>query len=331
MAKIKNLSIDIKIGNKEYKFRNLILNKLLNSYAKSLIEEYNKGWCNMDTCCIKFSPLDINENLDLTSSDFDICIFNTSKNATINNTSVTIKNVCSTENTFVYDYNEGAPRENLNYYAGKKIYVLGFTFTFAPGAGINAILDVSNYDITIYENEILVITRIDEISSDSIFTSLSEKVFGLVHLAPDGIDGILPPQELWNEDHTLCTIIYYNAYAKLEKVSFANEIGEHELEVDIGSNYAVLNNIFTIKNVLCPKVIFPNSNLFPSSELYTLAQYYKYINLHFKLYQKVAEGTYDDYELVETYTGAEYIQSIPIEDIEKDGNLEIKIKYERGE
>ena len=331
MAKIKNLSIDIKIGNKEYKFRNLILNKLLNSYAKSLIEEYNKGWCNMDTCCIKFSPLDINENLDLTSSDFDICIFNTSKNATINNTSVTIKNVCSTENTFVYDYNEGAPQENLNYYAGKKIYVLGFTFTFAPGAGINAILDVSNYDIIIYENEILVITRIDEISSDSIFTSFDEKVLGFVHLAPEGIDGILPPQTLWNEDHTVSTTIYNNAYAKLEKVSFANKIGEHELEVDIGSNYTVLNNIFTIKNVLCPKVIFPNPNLFPSTELYTLAQYYKYINLHFKLYQKIAEGTYDDYELVETYTGAEYMQSIPVKEIEKDGNLEIKIKYERGE
>lgn len=330
MAKIKNLSIDIKIGSKEYKFRNLILNKLLNNYATSLIEKYNKSLRSMDTCCIKFSPIDIDENLDLTTSDFDICVLNSNKNTTISNASVTIKNVCSTENTIVYDYNERTTHE-LNYYVGKKIYVLGFSFTFAPGAGINAILDVSNYDITIYENEILVITRIDEISSDSIFTSLSEKVFGLVHLAPDGIDGILPPQELWDENHTQSTIIYNNAYAKLEKISFANKIGEHELEADIGSNYTVLNNIFTIKNVLCPKVIFPNSNLFPSSELYTLAQYYKYINLHFKLYQKVAEGTYDDYELVETYTGAEYIQSIPIEDIEKDGNLEIKIKYERGE
>ncbi len=330
MAKIKNLSIDIKIGNKEYKFRNLILNKLLNSYAKSLIEEYNKGWCSMDTCCIKFSPIDIDENLDLTNSDFDICVFNINKNTTVSNASVTIKNVCSTENTIVYDYSERTTHE-LNYYVGKKIYVLGFTFTFASGAGINAILDVSNYDITIYENEILVITRIDEISSDSIFTSFDEKVLGFVHLAPEGIDGILPPQTLWNEDHTVSTTIYNNAYAKLEKISFANEIGEHELEVDIGSNYTVLNNIFTIKNVLCPKVIFPNPNLFPSTELYTLAQYYKYINLHFKLYQKIAEGTYDDYELVETYTGAEYMQSIPVKEIEKDGNLEIKIKYERGE
>lgn len=330
MAKIKNLSIDMKIGNKEYKFRNLILNKLLNNYAKSLIENYNKGLCSMDTCCVKFSPIDIDENLDLTNSDFDICVLNSNKNTTVSNASVTIKNVCSTENTIVYDYNERTTHE-LNYYVGKKIYVLGFTFTFASGAGINAILDVSNYDIIIYENEILVITRIDEISSDSIFTSFDEKVLGFVHLAPEGIDGILPPQTLWNEDHTVSTTIYNNAYAKLEKISFANEIGEHELEVDIGSNYAVLNNIFTIRNVLCPKVIFPNSNLFPSSELYTLAQYYKYINLHFKLYQKIAEGTYDDYELVETYTGAEYMQSIPVKEIEKDGNLEIKIKYERGE
>ena len=39
MAKIKNLEINIKIGKKEYSFKNLILDSLLNNYAISLVDK----------------------------------------------------------------------------------------------------------------------------------------------------------------------------------------------------------------------------------------------------------------------------------------------------
>lgn len=331
MAKIKNVSVDIKIGKREYKLKNLILDTLLNNYAKSLSTEfYNNQNKILSECCVSFSKKVISNNTILQAKDFDICILNKTFNTVCNGTRITNKYVCTTENNAIFDYKK-MEQSSINQYVGNKIYFLGFTYWFEPSSEILAILDVSNYDIYIYENEEITITRLDEINTDAIFTSFHDNVKGPIHLLPDGIEGILPLQILWNEDNTQSITIYNNAYAKLEKVSFANKIGEHELETEIGLNYSVLNNIFTIKNIICPKLIFPNPNLFPSADLYTLVQYYKYINLHFKLYQKMAEGTFDDYELVETYTGAEYMQTFHLKEIEKEGNLEIKIKYERGE
>ncbi len=335
MAKVKNVSVNIQIGKKEYYFKNLILNTLLNNYANSLIDNYNAWGKSLSHCLLKFEDFEnISEDIELINNDFDICILNTSTDTFTSANKVTNKYVCYTEDNFIYDYKKKtALNVKLSDYNGKKVYWLGFSYTFAYQKSVLAILNVSNYDVYIQDGEELRITRIDEISTDAIFTSLHEKANAPVHLFPDGIQGIFPAKELWNADHTNGTTIYHNAYAKLTNFGLGNTPDNIEIEYDVTGNYEVNNNIFTIKNIWSPKGLYPSNEVFPDDNLYPDLEPFNYLILRFKLYQDVAEddATYDDVindrKIITKYTGAQYLQAIPLD---KRGNIDLNIKYERG-
>lgn len=214
MAIIKNKAVDIKIGKKSYNFTNLIMDKLLNTYANSLIDDYknlNKG---MLQCLISFQTMNITPEQELKSSAFDIAIVNSNYSVTSSEQKIITKSVCDTENTYIYDYaKKTANNIKISDYAGNKICYLGFSYVIHPNAYVLATLDVSNYDIYIQDNEEIVVTRIDEISTDAIFISLSDKINAPVHLLPRAIDGILPAQEFWSGDQEVT--IYNKAFAKL--------------------------------------------------------------------------------------------------------------------
>ena len=123
------------------------------------------------------------------------------------------------------------------------------------------------------------------------------------------------------------TIIHYNAYARLTNFGFGNKPDNIDLEYDIEGNYEVNENIFSIKKIWSPKGLYPSKDLYPSDDLYPDDITYEYLILKFKLFQKVAEGTYEDYIEVEKFTGAEYLQAIPLD---KRGYVDLNIKYERG-
>ena len=217
MAKVKNVSINVQIGKKEYCFKNLILNKLLNNYASSLIDNYNVWGKSLSHCLIKFEDLEnITEDTELTNGDFDICILNTSTETTASSNKVTNKYVCYTEDNYIYDYKKRtAMNVKLSDYNDKKVYWLGFSYTFAYQRDVLAVLDVSNYDLYIQDGEEIRITRIDEISTDAVFTSLSESATAPIHLYPNGIPGILPKQEIWDDRHENGITIYNNSYSIL--------------------------------------------------------------------------------------------------------------------
>ena len=185
--------------------------------------------------------------------------------------------------------------------------------------------------IYIQDGEEIRITRIDEISTDAIFTSLHEKIKAPVHLYPNNIPGLLPAQTFTNGD--LSTTIYNNSYAKLTNFGFGNTPENIELEYDIDGNYEVNENVFSIKNIWSPKGLYPSNDLYPSKDLYPDLKSFNYLILKFKLFQKVAEddATYEDVindrKLVIKDTGAQYLQAISLE---KRGNVDLKIKYERG-
>lgn len=335
MAKIKNAMVNIKIGKKEYCFKNLILNTLLENYALNLINHYNhfNYSKSLSHCLIKFSDFEnINENSTIMNNEFDICILNTSTETVASKNKITNKYVCYTEDNYIYDYNKKTAQNiKISDYNGKKIHWLGFSATFSYAVKTLAVLDVSNYDIYIQDGEEIRITRIDEISTDAIFTSLHEKIKAPVHLYPNNIPGLLPAQTFTNGD--LSTTIYNNSYAKLTNFGFGNTPENIELEYDIDGNYEVNENVFSIKNIWSPKGLYPSNDLYPSEDLYPDLKSFNYLILKFKLFQKVAEddATYEDVindrKLVIKDTGAQYLQAIPLE---KRGNVDLKIKYERG-
>lgn len=331
MAKIKNLEINIKIGEKEYSFKNLILDSLLNNYAISLVDKnkYNSNFKAPGSCAIKFSAInDVNSNMKLKNNNFDICISNTSRISDTSKNNIINKYICDSEIAYIWDYSkQTAQNIKLKDYEGYKIYFLGFSYGWAPDNDTLAVLDVSNYDIYIQKGEEIQITRIDEISSDAIFTSLHEKINCPVHLLPLGIDGIIPEQKLVAQDDLNYITIYNNAYARLTNFGFGNKPDNIELEYDIEGNYEVNENIFSIKKIWSPKGLYPSQELYPSDDLYPDDIPYEYLILKFKLFQKVAEGTYEDYIEVEKFTGAEYLQAISLD---KRGNIDLNIKYERG-
>lgn len=335
MAKIKNVMVNIQIGKKEYCFKNLILNTLLENYALSLINQYDQFNYSkrLSHCLIKFSDFkNINENSTIMNSEFDICILNTSTETVASKNKITNKYVCYTEDNYIYDCNKNTAKNiKISDYNGKKIHWLGFSATFYYTAKTLAVLDVSNYDIYIQDGEEIRITRIDEISTDAIFTSLHEKIKAPVHLYPNNIPGLLPAQTFTNGD--LSTTIYNNSYAKLTNFGFGNTPKNIELEYDIDGNYEVNENVFSIKNIWSPKGLYPSNDLYPSEDLYPDLKSFNYLILKFKLFQKVAEddATYEDVindrKLVIKDTGAQYLQAISLE---KRGNVDLKIKYERG-
>lgn len=330
MAKVKNLSIDIKIGNREYKLKNLILNTLLNSYVKKLTIQYDQMRTVLASCMLKFSNLENITGDSLIRCDtFDICITTANINSLNSANKIINKYVYNSENEYIYDYSkETSQNIKISDYIGNKIYALGFSFAGTDGTlNVDAVLDVSNYDMYIYEGEEILITRIDEISTDAIFKSLHEKVKFPVHLLGQGIEGIIPPQELWDSNHESSYIIYNNSHAKLTNFGFGNKPDNIDLEYDIEGNYEVNENIFSIKKIWSPKGLYPSKDLYPSDDLYPDDITYEYLILKFKLFQKVAEGTYEDYIEVEKFTGAEYLQAIPLD---KRGYVDLNIKYERG-
>jgi hypothetical protein len=334
MAKVKNIAINIQIGKREYCFKNLILDILLNNYAESLVDNYESIFKSLQNCCISFSPLEIKEDMVITNDTFDIGLFSCISKTIGSQNKITNKYVYTSEDDCIYDYTKKtADNIKLKDYIGKKICTLGFSYFFTPKWNTTAILDVSNYDIYIQEGEELRITRIDEISTDAIFTSLHENINSPIHLYPNGIPGIFPKKEYWNKEHTSGVTVYYNAYAKLTNFGFGNTPNNVEIEYDIEGNYEVNNNMFCIKNIWSPKGVYPNNELYPSVDLYPDSDKFNFLILRFKLFQKVAEedATFEDVindkKIINKFTGAEYLQAIPLD---KRGNVDLNIKYERG-
>ena len=75
--KVKNLEVGIKIGNKQHKFTNLILNKYLDLFADSFLEFKDK---NLDFCCINLTKEKTLITPESTEMQFDTILeFNSSE------------------------------------------------------------------------------------------------------------------------------------------------------------------------------------------------------------------------------------------------------------
>lgn len=336
MAKIKNLYVVLKIGNREYKFKNLILDKMLCSYANSLDPNLKIEFVQtaLERCVISFNPItDIMYDRIFQENEFDIMLSLTRQNTIINSNKINATSVFASEGGYITDISTGKVSKLLNY-AEKKICVLGFRNSSTElNDYISAVLDVSNYDIYIQEGEEITITRVDVISTDAIFTNISnqdvyENLKGPVHLCPNrSCEGLLPETILTSSDGKTQQKIKRDAEARLISYGLSNTPNNIDLEYDIEGNYEIKGNVFSIKNIWSPKGLYLSKDLYPMEDLYPDIESFKYLVLKFKLFQKVAEGAYGDFTEVDTYTGAQYLQAITLV---KRGSVDLNIKYERG-
>ena len=202
--KIKNDLISIRVGKKQYDFNNLILDEYLKRFSKSqlTIEENKQNEKALDFCLIKFDESigDVGNDTELHNADFDICIMSTTYNADKKNQNIYKNQIITqynyeTENTLfglVYDYNKNTSTDiSIEDYYGRKISAIGFNTTFSDDTNLNiknpicTVLDTSNYNIYLQENQDFAVTRKDIITTDALFYSNNtSKVSGPIHLAP---------------------------------------------------------------------------------------------------------------------------------------------------
>lgn len=342
--KIKNDLISIKIGKKQYDFNNLILDTYLKTFISSQlsIENTNQTRNRKDLVCllIKFeTPFEnLNEKSILVNEDFDVYAFGKIiSTQEISEGKIIAQYQYETDKVLAYSSANFSEQKDISEYYGKKITALGFNSFGSKSTTIytdvKAVLDTSNYNIYLQEKQDFVVTRRDIITTDTLFYSNNKsKVSGPVHLMPMNNKAVIKPNWLYNESgmgiggsDTSYGIIYSIGLSSyIDRIDKEFVIGQ---EVQITQNGTELE-IEGIENYLNNEnPLYPNSNLYPSSSLYPIKSNYKYIIIKYKVWQNILSGTYENPVNTMTDTGYFYYQAIPID---KFGNLNLKIKYERG-
>ena len=345
--KIKNELVSIKIGNKYYDFNNLILDEYLKRFVKAQLDKdkldstsYNK---KLNYCFLKFdTPFEnLKGDTDLNNQDFDICFISKSiSNQTINERQISIQyDYQISSNATIFDYSQNNTSAKLSDYYGRKITAIGFNNTYADDSNLEikipvcAVLDTSNYNIYLQENQELSITRKDIITTDALFYSNDKnKVQGPAHLAPCGVPQIIHQPNIY-ESSFIWKKFDDPGYGILYSIGLSSYTDYIDKEFVIGQDIQVEQNgtelkINGLENYLTTdSPLFPSNDIYPSSDIYPIKSNYKYIIFKYKVWQIVHSGTYYDTVATPTDTGYFYYQAIPID---KFGKSNLKIKYERG-
>ena len=174
--RVGNKYVQIKLGNKTYTKKNMILNTMINKIFESQIYPVFDKQVEIRSCGIKFdTPL---ENLSydsvLTTNDFDVFLMTPTNNIKVYeerfknrsiraNDSISVNYNFSVDGYFVYDGRTYEAQE-FERFIGKKITAICF-----GGQNLNvlAVVDVSNMNIIINKNEKLEIYRTDTYQSDA--------------------------------------------------------------------------------------------------------------------------------------------------------------------
>lgn len=196
-----------------------------------------------------------------------------------------------------------------------------------------AILDTSNYNMYLQQNQDFSITRRDIITTDALFYSSNKnKIPGPVHLAPYGVPQIIYQPNIYRETGVWQSF-NDRGYGILYSIGLSSYPDYIDKEFIIGEDIQVENNgielnINGLENYLTKdSPLFCSKNIYASTNLYPVKTNYKYVIFKYKVYQEVHSGTYDDVISTSTDTGYYYYQAIPIS---KFGKSNLKIKYERG-
>lgn len=307
--KVENLEIGIKIGDKNKTFTNLIMDGYLNLFADSFLEFKQKS---LQYCLVNFTKVNESINENSTTMLYDTILeADFSQNIEI----LTASNII---NKYYY-INSVTEYPSLEEFIGQSIKELGFA-NWDEGKQdyvMYAYLDVSRYNIVIQENQPIIISRIDKISSDMKFWSNDNKLKAPYHLTGRGLI------EVQGMD-------FINIYPKLYSVGFGvlpyKFINEYLVEnLDIaraGVGEVLINDIFENYK---KEELYPSESLYPREDLYPKSPTANLLIYKFKMYKE----TYSNLEEPPVYvdTGIYYVQ---YKEIDKYGKIKLTIKYERS-
>lgn len=306
--KIENKEIGIKIGNKELKFTNMILNSYLNLFADSFINFKNK---DLPYCLLSFNTLN-NITEYSTEMNYDLIL-----EADFNKN---IEVLSSTSIINKYYYRNPQVGQEWEAFAGQQILNIGFAnYDYTSSKyEIYAFLDVSKYNIIVQSGQPIIISRIDKITSDMNLWGNSYKIKAPYHLS---MRGMLNYEGME----------YFRTIPKLYSVGFG------VLPYTLNKEYLVKNlsiqrgdiGIVEIKNVLeaqyRPNAKYFNTDIYFNNDWYFEEPTYNYMIYKFKLYKETYPNPEEDPVWVDT--GLFYTQ---YKKIEKSGKLNLSIKYERS-
>lgn len=351
--KIKNELVSLKIGNKKYDFKNMILDEYLKRFILRQLDDttprYIPYQIYLDTVFFKFdTPFEnLSPQSDVFPLDFDIAFVGGCKSVITTATPNLITTKYTYDmNNFIYDYNEkkGGNLPFENYY-GKKIVAIGFGVWFAhynKNNKVCAVLDTSNYNIYMQANQRLECTRKDTVSTDALFWSSDARIKAPVHLYPYGGEPLLyqdpypgfreEDKKIFNARSAIPTkgVLYSIGLSSyIDYIDKEFVIGKDVIAVQNGTELSIqsINNDYNFE-----KELHPHNSIYPSSNLYPIKSNYKYVILKYKVYQEIEKGVYGedntlDFEYIQTDTKSYYYQAIPID---KFGESNFIIKYERG-
>ena len=311
--KINNEYIQIKIGDKIWTHKNIILDEYLKKLFNSQIDK-NHDECYISCCFIKFDTV-INVEHDSTvyPNQFDLKIRNTQSEINFFKKTNLTGNSIKINYTFDQSssYNTGSTWggvELLNNFLNRKITGIGFGVDFS--SPIFAYLDTSNMNIVINANEYITITRVDTISSDGTCEGIDYPLHLVNDLAFKNTSTVIIDEEI----HFKYTkaVLYSVGFGNVKGIMEDEHIINNEMIIDRDDTSIIFNVVRDKKTG-----IYPSSNL--KTGFIPLKDNSKYIIFKYRLYDILDTGSI--FELDKYYT-----MNALNEDF---GNLNIKLKIER--
>lgn len=239
-------------------------------------------------------------------------------------------------NKYYYDKEvQGQPL--LNNFLGHSIREIGFA-SYDENTDkymLYACLNVSRYNITIQDNQPVIISRMDKITSDMKMWTNNTIIKTPVHLTKKGIQhiknkyisklysigfGILP-YEVNREYAVDCLCTEKTGVGKLKIVPISKDglfpkTGLYPNKNLYPQKEKVVKDFFT--NYLKESLV-PEKNLYPHKELYPKGSTYKYLIYKFRLYEITEESC----------VATEYYYN-QYKKMNKYGELELIVTYERS-
>lgn len=306
--KIENKEIGIKIGDKELKFTNMILNSYLDLFADSFIEFKNK---DLPYCLLNFIQMNDEITEDSTEMNYDLIL-----EADFNKN---IEVLSSTSIVNKYYYRNPQVGQEWSDFVGYKIKEIGFAnydYTLNKYV-IYAYLNVSNYEIYVQDDQPIIISRIDKITTDMNLWGNSSKIKAPYHLS---MRGMLNYEGME----------YFRTIPKLYSVGFGvlpytlnKEYLTEDLIIQRGNTGMV-----EIQDILEAQYR-PNTKYFNTDicfdNWYFEEPTYNYMIYKFKLYKETYSNPEEDPVWIDT--GLFYTQ---YKKVKKNGNIKLSVKYERS-
>lgn len=329
--KIRNEEVKLILGDKQYQFKNTILDSYIKKFIDSqLISNYENinGLTyskRLEYVLLKLDePIEFSEKSVLQNKDFSIAILFDYKKTieSFYSNKIIVEYFYNTDRELkVLDYSDNVTKK-LSDFTERKITAIAFNTYWRPDLPdilpVCSVIDTSNYNLYLLDKQKLIMSRKDIFETDGIFMSDTNTIKYPVHLSVVGMTDKV--NELVANNHS-------EGRGILKSIGLSTR-DDYRIEKEFNINdigYTILNNTIEfneVDNYLSIEKLLPTNKMFPISNLYPLTSNYKYVIFKYAVVQSDIVNS-NKYPLER---GFYYI----VHPITKFGKSKVKIKYERS-